>query len=72
MNFNLKKLCFAEARAPGIVNKMLKAMLEFRYNQRILKQCLNSDITKEVMFKYNLFTYENISLSQKRVYLISS
>lgn len=44
MNFNLKKLCFAEARATGIVNKMLK-------------QCLNSDITKNfkamLKFRYN-------------------
>lgn len=31
MNFKIKKLCFDEARAIGIFNKMLKAMPKFRY-----------------------------------------
>lgn len=55
MNFKLKKLCFAKARATGIFNKMLNAMLKLRYNQRIL----------ETMFKHIFFTYENLSLSQE-------
>ena len=32
MNFNLKTLRFAEARATGIFNKMLKSMPRFRYD----------------------------------------